>query len=189
MAVELAIGGALALGKLFSDSSAASQRKEALGKYRKKLIDSMYDPIEKEKAMDRVGDIYNTSMADAMNSSAFGYNKFLNSNTARAVSLSKMSGVRSGAIVDEGRRIDDYNKGMEERIAALELEEPQFSPLGSVLEGGMAGLQVGMSLGNYLDEKQWGAEMLGKLKQWNPGNKDKEDIFKMFGRSKFGGIG
>ena len=175
MAVELAIGGALALGKLFTDSSAANQRSEALSKYRKKLIESMYDPIEKEKSIDKIGDLYNTSMAEAMNNSALGLTRFANSNTAKAVSLSKMAGVRGGAMVEEGQRIDSYNKGIEERIAALELEEPQFSPLGSVLEGGMAGVQLGMSMGNYLDEKAWGTELLGQLKKygikdslWNP---------------------
>jgi len=104
MLLELT-SGALALGNLFSDSSANSQQRDALKKYQKKLIDLQYDPVEKAKAIDKVGDLYNTNMADAMNSSAFGLGRFSNSNTAKAVSMSKMLGQRSGAMVEEANRV------------------------------------------------------------------------------------
>ena len=161
--VEL-VTGALALGNLFSDLSANAQQREALKKYQKKLIDLQYDPVEKAKAVDKVGDLYNTNMADAMNSSAFGLGRFSNSNTAKSVSMSKMLGQRSGAIVEEGRRIDDYNKSIDMKLAESELSMPQDDVLGSLIEGGATGLQLGMSIGNYESEMDWNKTILDKLK-------------------------
>lgn len=162
-ALEL-ISGALALGNLFSDLSANSQQRDALKKYQKKLIDLQYDPVEKAKAIDKVGDLYNTNMADAMNSSAFGLGRFSNANTAKAVSMSKMLGQRSGAIVEESRRIDDFNKNIDMKIAESELSMPQTDVLGSLIEGGATGLQLGMSIGNYEAEQDWSKTLTEKLK-------------------------
>jgi len=155
--------GALALGNLFSNLSANSQRTDALKKYQKRLIDLQYDPVEKAKAIDKVGDLYNTNMADAMNSSAFGLGRFSNSNTAKSVSMSKMLGERSGAIVEESRRIDNYNKNIDLNIAQSELEMPQTDALGDLIEGGATGLQLGMSIGNYQDELDWNKLLKEKL--------------------------
>lgn len=162
-ALEL-ISGALALGNLFSDLSANSQQRDALKKYQKKLIDLQYDPVEKAKAIDKVGDLYNTNMADAMNSSAFGLGRFSNSNTAKAVSMSKMLGQRSGAMVEEANRIDQFNKNIELKLAESELSAPQTDVLGSLIEGGAAGLQLGMSIGNYEAEQDWSKTLTEKLK-------------------------
>lgn len=161
---ELAIGAVTALGNLFGNASAASQREEALAKYRKKLIEAQYDPVEKAKAIDRVGDVYNTSMADAMNSSAFGLGRYANANTAKAVSMSKMIGQRSGAMVDEERRIEDYNKKIDLEIAGLELQQPIRDPLGDLVAGGAAGIQLGMSIGNYQDELKTGKSLRRYIK-------------------------
>lgn len=157
--LTIGIGAVTALGNLFGNASAASQRSDALAKYRKKLIEAQYDPVEKAKALDRVGDVYNTSMADAMNSSAFGLGRYSNSNTAKAVSMSKMIGQRSGAIVDEERRIDAFNKDIELQIAGLELQEPVKDPLGDLVTGGAAGIQLGMSIGNYQNELKTGKSL------------------------------
>lgn len=163
--ITIGLGAVTGLGNLFSNQSANSQRARALEKYRKKLIEAQYDPVEKAKAIDIVGDVYNTEMANAMNSSAFGFGKYLNSATAKAVSTSKMLGQRSGAMVDESRRIDEFNKKIDLDIAGLELQEPVSNPLGDLLEGGMAGVQLGMSIGNYQSELDWKdqiAELLGR---------------------------
>ncbi len=162
-ALEL-ISGALALGNLFSDLSASSQQAQALKKYRKGLLDLQYDPVEKAKAIDKVGDLYNTNMADAMNSSAFGLGRFSNSNIAKSVSMSKMLGQRSGAIVEESRRIEDYNKNIDMKIAESELSMPQDDVLGSLIECGATGLQLGMSIGNYETEQDWSKTLTEKLK-------------------------
>lgn len=151
-AAELAIGVATALGNLFGNSSVNAQKANALEKYRKKLIEAQYDPVEKARALDNVGDVYNTSMANAMNSSAFGLARYSNANTAKAVSMSKMIGQRSGAIVDEANKIDEYNKKIDLEIAGLELQQPINDPLGDLIAGGAAGVQLGMSIGNYQDE-------------------------------------
>ena len=145
----------MGLGNLFSNSSANAQRSGALAKYRKKLIEAQYDPVETAKAIDRVGDTFNTEMANAMNSSAFGLGRFLNSNTAKAVSMSKMLGQRSGAMVQEASRIDEYNKRIDLQIAESELNEPITDPLGDLLTGGMAGMQLGMSMENLSGELEW----------------------------------
>jgi len=171
------LAGALALGNLFSDLSASSQQRDALKKYQKKLIDLQYDPVEKAKAIDKVGDVYNTNMADAMNSSAFGLGRFSNSNTAKSVSMSKMLGQRSGAIVEESRRIDNYNKQIEMKIAESELSMPQTDVLGSLIEGGATGLQLGMSIGNYLDEQDWKTQIIDLLnKSQKKNNRGFEEV-------------
>lgn len=161
--LTIGIGGALALGNLFGNAIGANQRSDALAKYRKKLIDAQYDPVEKAKALDRVGDVYNTNMAEAMNNSAFGLGRYANANTAKAVSMSKMIGQRSGAIVDEGRRIDSFNKDIDLQIAGLELQEPVRDPLGDLIEGGAAGVQLGMSIGNYQSELDFNKILMNKI--------------------------
>ena len=162
--LELAIGAATALGNLFSNASANAQRAGALDKYRKKLIEAQYDPVEKAKAIDRVGDLYNTNMANAMNSSAFGLGKYSNSNTAKAVSMSRMIGERSGAMVDEASKMEDYNKQIDLQIAGLELQQPVSDPLGDLVQGGAAGVQLGMSIGNYQDQLLNNKEMRDFMK-------------------------
>lgn len=188
--VTVGLGVATGLGNLFGNQSAARQREIALGKYRKKLIEAQYDPVEKAKAIDRVGDAYNTSIADNMNSSAFGLGRFLNSNTAKAVSTSKMLGQRSGAMVDEANRIEGFNKKIDLDIASLELEQPVRDPLGDLIEGGAAGVQLGMSIGNYQSEIEFNSELVGTLKNLNKGgaglgrykgkSKRPEDLFRNF---------
>jgi len=155
LVVPLAIGAATAIGNLFGNAAAASQREEALARYRKKLIDAKYDPVEKAKEIDRVGDAFNTEIADAQNSSAFGLGRYLNSNTAKAVGLSKMLGQRSGAMVEKSSALDAYNKGIDLQLAESELSEPIRDPLGDLIEGGAAGMQLGMSIGNYTSELDW----------------------------------
>jgi Tfp pilus assembly protein PilV len=167
------IAVASALGNLFSNASAADQRSDALAKYRKKLIETQYDPVEKAKAIDRVGDTYNTNMVEAMNTSAFGLGRYSNSNTAKAVSMSRMIGQRSGAMVDEANRIEGFNKKIDLDIAGLELQQPITDPLGDLIEGGSAGLQLGMSIGNYESELDMNKEMSGMLKRYNLKNKIK----------------
>ena|SRR3990172_8945076 len=168
--LTIGLGVATGLGNLFSNLSANSQREEALAKYRKKLIDAQYDPVEKAKSIDQVGDLYNTEIVNAMNSSAIGLGRYINSNTAKAVSTSKMLGQRSGAIVNESRRIDEYNKRIDLAIAESELSEPISDPLGDLIEGGVAGVQLGMSIGNYADELDFNKVLKSKIKGLGIGN-------------------
>lgn len=163
MAAEIIAGAALGLTNLIANDATNREREEALARYRKKLIDAQYDPIEKAKALDLVGDTYNTSIADAMNSSALGLGRYLNSGTAKAVSMSKMLGQRSGAMVDEARRIDEYNKKIDLALAESELSEPVSDPLGDLISGAATGVQLGMSIGNYYDELDWSEKLKGKI--------------------------
>jgi len=175
LAVPLAIGAATAIGNLFGNAAAASQREEALARYRKKLIDAKYDPVEKAKEIDRVGDAFNTEIADAQNSSAFGLGRYLNSNTAKAVGLSKMLGQRSGAMVEKSSALDAYNKRIDLQLAESELSEPIRDPLGDLIEGGAAGVQLGMSIGNYQSELDWGNQFMDIL---GNGGKANQGIYK-----------
>jgi len=165
------VTAATALGNLFSNSSANRQREEALSRYRKRLIEAQYDPVEKAKALDRVGDLFNTEISNAMNASAFGFGRFANANTARAVSSAKLLGQRSGAIVNEGRRIDQFNKGIDLQLAESELQEPISDPLGDIISGGAAGLQLGLTAEDFLSQDRLTNQLIKNLKRFKPGKK------------------
>jgi len=180
--ITIGLGIATGLGNLFGNNSAANQREEALARYRKRLIDAKYDPVEKAKEIDRVGDAYNTEIANAQNSSAFGLGRYLNSGTAKAVSLTKMLGERSGAMVDKASRLDEYNKRIDLQLAESELSEPIRDPLGDLIEGGAAGVQLGMSIGNYQNELGWDDFIKGQFGKG--GGKAGQGIFKRYGRPR-----
>lgn len=169
MVEETVFGVATALGNLFGNQSVNSQKREALSRYRKQLIDAKYDPVEKAREVDRVGDAFNTEIANSMNSSAFGLGRYLNSGTARAVSSAKLMGQRSGAMVETSSKIDEYNSKIDLQLAESELQTPVSDPLGDIISGGAAGLQLGMSIGNYQSELEFSAGLLGNLKKMNSG--------------------
>lgn len=188
MALELIAGAALGLTNLISNASANSERAEALARYRKKLIDTQYDPVEKAKAIDLVGDAYNTQIADSMNTLAPSLGRYLNSGTAKAVSTSKMLGQRAGAMVDESRRIDDFNKKIDIALAESELNEPIDDPLGDLISGTATGVQLGMSIGNYFDELDTSEKLRGLIDRLDIGKSGNAGVGKYRKRQYAGDI-
>lgn len=164
------LGVTTGLGNLFSNQSANAQKQEALSRYRKRLIDAKYDPVEKSRELDTLGDTFNTGIVNNENNSAFGLGRFLNSNTAKAVSEAKMLGQRSGAIADRSFQIDQYNKKIDMAIAESELNTPISDPIGDLITGGAAGIQLGMSIGNYQDQLDWNKLLKEKIDELGIGN-------------------
>jgi hypothetical protein len=132
---------------LFGQKSQADQQNAAIDEYIKKMKGQLKSDGQINQAVDKVGDVYNTSNANALNDNAFALALKTNGDTSgvQAKMLSGMLAERDKAMLGQRQTIEDQNMKINDAIAqaGLQKESVDFSSLPmNMMVGAMMGKEM-----------------------------------------------
>jgi len=172
---EMIAGSAIGAGlSYFEERDRVRREREALEKQRRAFTDAKYDASEQAKMNSTLDRSYNTNSLNQMNSSALGLNGILNSDTLRGLQSSRLLGERASARMNLEGNILAHNNQMDMQIAGLSGTIPSMNT-GNIMMGGLAGLQIGESIGKLnttkVDDVETKAENNKNIREFSTTNK------------------
>jgi hypothetical protein len=171
--ISSAIGaGVSALEGLFGTDPADEMQKK-LDKVLNQLDSMKITPAEEREKIDKVGDVFNTNMLNNLNDTTVGVSLsgVSNPEVIRADMTSKLLGERSKATLEEQRRIEELNNNIEMQKAQYEMGTPvsnKPSVFTDILQGGMAGAQIGLNVASLKEQSLYNKGMLEWLGKTTP---------------------
>lgn len=144
---QLLGAGVNGLLDLFGQKSQADQQNSQIDEYIKKMKGQLKSEGQIQQAEDRVGDVYNTSNANALNDNAFALALKTNGDTSgvQAKMLSGMLADRGKAMLGQRQTLEDQNTKINDAIAqaGLQKESIDFSSLPmNMMVGAMMGKEM-----------------------------------------------
>jgi len=141
------IGG---ISSIFSGQSEADAINEKIRRAQALAAESLIDSGEMSTRLNGIDRMFNQRLTSVLNTTAIRSRGFANSGT---IGAAVAGGVEGDRLASKSQTINDtlnYNKGVQQSIAQMELGTTSANPVGDFVTGATSGIALGMEATKYL---------------------------------------